>query len=133
MLQTQPNLHPGVSAFEQHELPLPQCCPISGNPQPGSKVIISYRPRKLFLEVYSLRKYIDLFIGGHEQVRDMEGMIQQIARDCANTLGAFVRVDAHLVLQRGDLMRLVAKAHPSTLSPTTVEKVGEAVCPRKSE
>jgi NADPH-dependent 7-cyano-7-deazaguanine reductase QueF len=112
MLQTQPNLHPDVSVLERHELPLPQCCPVSGNPQPGSKVVISYRPSKVFLEVYSLRKHIDLFIGGYEQVRDMEGMIQQIAADCAKVLGVFVRVDAYLVLEHDDLMHLVAKARP---------------------
>lgn len=122
MLQTQPNLHPEAKVLERHELPVPRCCPVSGNPQPGSKIIISYRPGEYFLEVYSLRKYIDQYIGGHENVRDMEGMIQQIALDCAKLLGVFVRVDAHLVLQGVDSMRLIAKAHAPTID---LEKINE--------
>lgn len=66
------------------------------------------------LEVYSLKKYVDEYIGGRGAIRDMEGMIQQIAQDCANAIGAYVRVDAQIILQRGDTMRVVAKAFPKT-------------------
>lgn len=111
-IDIQPNLHATIPLFERHQLPLPRCCPISGNPQPGSTITISYRPKDKFLEVYSLRNYIDEFIGGHEGVRDMEGMIQKIASDCCQTLGVYVRVDAQIILQDGDQMRLVAKARP---------------------
>lgn len=110
---TQPNTITNTHLFERHVLPLPSCCPVSGNPQPGSEVIISYHPKDKFLEVYSLKKYIDEYIGGHESgIRDMEGMIQQIALDCATTAGVYVRVDAKIKLQFGDEMRLVAKARP---------------------
>lgn len=115
ILITQPNLYPHIPVFERHELPLPSCCPISGNPQAGSTIFISYRPQSVFLEVYSLRKYIDQYIGGFDNVRDMEGMIQRIAHDCAQILGVYVRADAHVELQRGDKLRLVAKARPTAI------------------
>lgn len=112
MLQTQPNSFPQAQTHERHRLPLPQCCPISGNPQPGSVIEISYRPNKVFLEVYSLRNFIDQFIGGYEDVRDMEGMIQKIAIECANAVGVHVRVVAAINLQDGDQLHLTVRAKP---------------------
>lgn len=112
-INTQPNTLPNVQLFERHILPLPSCCPVSGNPQSGSQIIVSYNPKSSFLEVYSLKKYIDSYIGGHESgIRDMEGMIQQIAMDCAETVGVYVRVEAKVKLQLGDELHLVAKARP---------------------
>jgi len=110
-LLTQPNTM-DVRTFESHTLPLPQCCPVSGNPQPGSTLTIRYRPKHLMLEVYSLKAYVDQFIGGYENVRDMEGMIQTLAKTCAATLGVYVRIDAQIILQHGDAMRVVARAIP---------------------
>jgi NADPH-dependent 7-cyano-7-deazaguanine reductase QueF len=108
---TQPNLS-GGSIFQTHILPLPQCCPISGNPQPGSTLYLSYYAGAEFLEVYSLRKYVTEYIGGRGDVRDMEGMIIQIARDCAATLNSPVLAWAYIVLQRGDAMQIISLEHP---------------------
>lgn len=110
MLLTQPNTKQNIQLWQRHDLPLPSCCPVSGNPQPGSVVSISYRPHAAFIEVYSLRKYIDSYVGGKDGVRDMEGMIQQIAADCAAVVGVAVTVRANIILQRGDKMRLTARA-----------------------
>ena len=108
MLLTQPNTS-DVKLWQQHTLPLPSCCPVSGNPQVGSTITISYLPDTLFLEVYSLRTYIDKFRGGYDGVRDMEGMVQKIANECAKTIGVKVKVDAKIKLQREDSMRIIAK------------------------
>lgn len=108
MLLTQPNTRT-VKLFQQHTLPLPSCCPVSGNPQVGSTITISYVPDTKFLEVYSLSTYISKFVGGYENVRDMEGMIQVIAHECATTIGVRVKVDAKIKLQREDSMRIIAK------------------------
>jgi NADPH-dependent 7-cyano-7-deazaguanine reductase QueF len=109
-LLIQPNTRSSVKTVLVHELDLPACCPVSGNPQPGSAIRISYKPDTCFLEVYALRKYIDSYRGGRGDVRDMEGMIQQIALDCAAAVGVPVTVVASIVLQRGDKMRIVVRA-----------------------
>lgn len=106
-LLTQPNTLPHIPLWNCHTLTLPPCCPISGNPQPGSYVLIGYYARGAFLEVYSLRKYIESFIGGREQIRDMEGMIQTLATDCAAAIDAPVLCWADIVLQRGDRMTVL--------------------------
>ena len=111
MLLTQPNQKP-QTLIEWHWLPLPQCCPVSGNPQPGSFIGICYVPSRSFLEVYSLRKYVTEYVGGRDGVRDMEGMVQQIAQDCANEMGVYVYGGALIVLQRGDGITLFAGANP---------------------
>lgn len=111
MLLTQPNTRPDIAVTpEVHILPLPQCCPVSGNPQPGSVLLVMYAPMGCFLEVYSLRHYVDQFVGGFGNVRDMEGMIQTIAGECAQILGTLVTVGALIYLQRGDAMTLIVQA-----------------------
>lgn len=69
-----------------------------------------YKPVTAFIEVYSLRAYLNSYIGGKGAIRDMEGTIQQIAQDCAEVIKAPVSVGAWIVLQRGDAMSLICNA-----------------------
>jgi len=85
--------------------PLPtSCCPVSRNPQSGS-ITVRFRPSGRVLEVYSVTAYLKKFIGGHPGgERNMEGMIEMIARDCAAALGVRVRVRADMVLDTGRMV-----------------------------
>lgn len=104
MLKTMKRDHPEQRVWVRHVAPLPSCCPVSGNPQPESELRISYRAGALVLEVYALEAYLQEFIGGHPSgVRTMEGMVEQIARDCAAQVGTRVRVRAWVVLLSGRL------------------------------
>jgi NADPH-dependent 7-cyano-7-deazaguanine reductase QueF len=97
-----------------HELQLPKCCPRSGNPFPGSFIQISYRPDKLILEVASLKEYIASYVGGRGDVRSMEGMIQNITQDCANTVRCSVEVTADLKIEPEQRLLVMCTAHPPT-------------------
>lgn len=86
----------------RHFFPLPQMCPVSGNPQPGSELKIRYTPKDKVLEVYSLKTCIDSFIGGHSNgIRNMEETLQQIASWAAEAVGVTVHVEAELILDAG--------------------------------
>jgi len=98
--------------IEQHELDIPPCCPVTKNPQQGSVIKIKYRPRKTILEVQELEKYIHEYVGGRLDVRSMEGMVQNIAQDCAKTLGVKVKVTAKLFLIPKQRMKLQCIAWP---------------------
>ena len=79
----------------------PSCCPVSRNPQSGF-ITVRFRPQGRVLEVYSMTAYLRSFVGGHpDGERNMEGMIEMIARDCAAALGVKVRVRAELILDTG--------------------------------
>lgn len=97
---------------EIHCLSLPRCCPVSGNPQPGSEIKISYEPNGRCLEVAALRTYLDSYVGGRGPVRSMEGMIQQIADDTAKTLGVMVTVEADLIIEPSQRMGLLCRGWP---------------------
>lgn len=114
MIKTQPNEKRCGETVERHEFELPPCCPITKNPQTGSCVKIKYRPDKTILEVDSLHGYIREYIGGRLDVRSMEGMIQNIAQDCANSVGVKVKVSARIILQPIQKMKLVCTAYPVT-------------------
>jgi len=106
-----PNLVPTVQCSQTHILPLPACCPISGNPQVGSTIEISYDSRNGHLEVYQLNGYIQAFVGGQKCphsgeyfVREQEQMIQAIAQYCANLLNVEVQAIAKLKLDVGEMI-----------------------------
>ena len=109
MLQTQPNERHCANTYETHILALPECCPRSKNPRPGSTVAIRYMAGPLFLEVASLYAYIDSFRGGRGAVRSMEGMVQTIAQDCADALRRPVEAKARLYLLPNQ--RMVVRCH----------------------
>lgn len=111
-LETQPNERRCASTEETHTLSLPPCCPVTGNPQGGSSVTIRYVPQRCFIEVASLRRYVDSFIGGRGDVRSMEGMVQQIAQDCADAVQTGVMVIGDLFIQPDQRMGLRCSAEP---------------------
>ncbi|TEA77016.1 hypothetical protein [Allopusillimonas ginsengisoli] len=87
------NPNPLMTTRQAHHVTLPELCPASHNPGPGSSLCIRYRSRGAFLEVFSLAGYIRAFIG-HPVVRDVEMLAQVVARDCAQALGHKVKVTA---------------------------------------
>jgi 7-cyano-7-deazaguanine reductase len=113
-LKTVPNEARCAFTKQEHELPIDPCCPVSGNPRPGSLISIAYEPIGRILEVASLRAYIDSYKGGRGDVRSMEGMIQAIAQDCSNAVRAHVIVNAELVIEPRQKMRLKCAAFPES-------------------
>ena len=112
-LGTMPNEHPEVSSRMVHTLEIARYCPVSHNPLPGSTLTIRYRVGECLLEVYALKAYVEAYRGGHtDGTRNMEAMVQQIARDCAAALGVTVSVQADLLLHPEQQMRIRVTAAP---------------------
>jgi NADPH-dependent 7-cyano-7-deazaguanine reductase QueF len=109
-LKLQANEYRCAFTYHEHELELPSCCPVSGNPQPGSRITISYEANDGFLEVTSLRAFIDSYVGGKGDVRSMEGMLQEIAQACAETLKVQVTLKSNLLIEPGQIMRVTCYA-----------------------
>ena len=85
------NPHPVLHTHQSHLITLPELCPASKNPGAGSTLEISYMAQALFLEVFSLKDYIEAFVG-HPTVRDVEYLSQTIAYDCSQLLQHAVTV-----------------------------------------
>src|ERR1700758_1223969 len=109
-LKLQPNEYRCAFTHHEHELGLPACCPVSGNPRPGSTITISYEGNEGFLEVASLRAFIDSYVGGKGDVRSMEGMLQEIAQACAEVLKVQVTLKSNLLIEPGQIMRVTCYA-----------------------
>lgn len=92
-----PNRNPGLLIEQAHQLQLPILCPASKNPAPGSELEIHYLGGRYFLELFSLERYLNGFIG-HQEVRDIEYLVQEVAKDCAAALGVRVTVVGRIIL-----------------------------------
>ena len=117
-LKTQP--YEGLCAFTEHEhiLDLPECCPVSHNPRPGSTVTICYKSGANgngYLEVYSLRAFIDSYVGGRGEVRSMEGMLEEISQECSDVLGKDVTLKANLLIEPSQVMNITCYAFPKSI------------------
>lgn len=112
-LKLQPNECRCDFTEHEHILALPQCCPVSGNPQAGSTITIAYRGTKGFLEVAALRVFVDSYIGGKGEVRSMEGMLQEIAQACADILKVDVKLSSNLIIEPKQIMRVTCYAFPN--------------------
>jgi len=95
-----------------HVVPIKDFCPISHNPA-GGHIEISYTPADRILEVASLRNYVDSYKGGKGEVRSMEGCIQAITQDCADTVRVCVVVSTDLYINPLQGMRLKCTAFPN--------------------
>jgi NADPH-dependent 7-cyano-7-deazaguanine reductase QueF len=79
---------------------IPPLCPKTGNPITGSILTITYIPKEVLLEIYSLNEYLASFKGSNE-VRDLELLTQVVARDCHDVLGVKVSVIGKYLLNIG--------------------------------
>ncbi|WP_102127297.1 hypothetical protein [Deinococcus planocerae] len=92
-LKTIANARPGLPTVVEHVLHLPELCPATHNPAPGSTLTLRYEAGERLLELFSLDAYVDAFVG-HPVVRDMEFFVQTVAQDSADALGAEVTASA---------------------------------------
>ena len=113
LLATIPNGYPTLTTRVRLTYPFAQLCPISGEPQPGSTITISYNAGALLLETKALRQYLASFAGENPYgVRDLEQAAQVIALACADLLGIRVDVSALYHLNIGE-MEVEVEAEPS--------------------
>lgn len=111
LIQTVDNQNPTMQMAQRHVVNVPPLCPVTGNPQAGSRMTVTYVPEARLLELYSLTDYVRSFIG-HKTVRDIEHFAQTLAQDCADALGVPVSVQAHFVLNIDQVVKLRIKALP---------------------
>ncbi|MGC4393723.1 hypothetical protein [Agrobacterium sp. M50-1] len=90
-----------IQTFVSHSAPIPQCCPVSSNPLPGSRVTVCYIPNDVVFPVEDLASFIDEYVGGHKSrdVRNMEEMVQDLAVRVRDVVGVAVRAYADLIIQ----------------------------------
>ena len=114
LLATIPNGYPALTMRVRLTYPFAQLCPISGEPQPGSTITISYNAGALLLETKALRQYLASFAGENPHgVRDLEEAAQVIAQQCADTLHTSVQVQAAYLLNIGMMeVEVEAEARP---------------------
>ncbi|MEO7910275.1 MAG: hypothetical protein ABIV47_11560 [Roseiflexaceae bacterium] len=101
LLATIPNGYPALTMRVRLTYPFAQLCPVSGEPQPGSTITISYNAGTLLLETKALRQYLASFTGENPHgVRDLEEAAQVIAQQCADMLHTWVDVSTlyHLLI-----------------------------------
>lgn len=101
------------ATYVHHVVDVPPCCPVSGNPRPGSTITVSYRPTAgLVLPVEGLSAMVGQYVGGFGAIRAQEEMIQSIAARCVALVKVSVRVRADLVIappDGGDDQRMIVK------------------------
>ncbi|WP_135230187.1 hypothetical protein [Deinococcus fonticola] len=113
LLKTIANARPDVDTVVEHVLFLPELCPATLNPRPGSTLTLRYQAGELLLELFSLDTYMDAFIG-HPVVRDMEFFVQTVALDAASALGGEVTAVADVTFNRlRQGQRITVRATPT--------------------
>lgn len=106
------NRNPELKIKQCHILAMPILCTRSQNPGAGSELYIRYKAKGYFLELFSLDRYIAAFYE-HQDVRDIEYLTQEVAKDCANALGDKVTVEAYVNLNGvNQRQEIVVKAEP---------------------
>jgi len=104
VLETIANAYPALATRVRLTYPFAQLCPVSGEPQPGSTISISYAAEAQLLETKALGRYLASFAGENPHgVRDLEEAAQVIAQQCAAALGAAVLVTARYLLHSGEM------------------------------
>ncbi len=102
-----PNPNPALDTHQAHVLELPELCPSTQNPLPGSTIVVHYKGKAAFLDAASLSAYIRASIG-HPMAHSVEALTQAVALDCAQALQQKVHAEGRFLL-RGLAQTVVVK------------------------
>jgi hypothetical protein len=107
----------GKTAAITLSVALPACCPVSGNPRPGSTLTITYAPTGEVIDVLDLTRWVRSFRGGSPTgTRTMEAMIIDLAQMCADRVRVDVAAVADCLIEAGlpehQRMRIECRAVP---------------------
>jgi NADPH-dependent 7-cyano-7-deazaguanine reductase QueF len=111
-LKVQPNEARCAFTEHEHRLEISNYCPVTQNPNPGSRLHIFYKGKNGFLEVASLHKFVTSYRGGKGEVRSMEGMLQEIAQCCSDVLRVEVKLIGDLIISPSQYMKVTCYAFP---------------------
>ena len=104
--------HPDIKTRQTHRLILSDLCPASRNPLPGATLLVFYKTRKRFLDVFALSAYIKAAVE-QPTVENVEDFTQAVALDCAAALGQKVYVEGRYPLRElGQEVVCIVKGHP---------------------
>ena len=81
------NPHQELDTWQEQVLELPELCPHSHNPGPGSALSITYTAGPWFLELFALEAYLPGFVA-HPVVRDNELLAQTVDGGAGSCRGA---------------------------------------------
>ncbi|GGJ85837.1 hypothetical protein [Deinococcus aquiradiocola] len=91
------NPYPQLRTWQEHLLDVPELCPYSHNPGPGSTLSITYTAGAWFLELFALDAYLPGFVA-HSVVRDNELLAQTVALEAAAVLRVPVDVELNFAV-----------------------------------
>ena len=96
---------------QTHKIPVQGMCPVSGEPQVGSFVKISYTTQSLALDVLTTRAFVNSFYNSTE-TRDLEAVCVQVAKDAQEALGFPVKVTGVFLLKDGQSLKTTTYPPP---------------------
>lgn len=124
--------HPDMKTRQTHRLMLSELCPASRNPLPGATLLVFYKTRKRFLDVFSLSAYIRAAVE-QPAAENVETFTQAVALDCAAALGQKVYVEGRYPLRElGQEVVCIVKAYPPKSKDKTRDRNAKAGKARKT-
>ncbi len=126
-----PNPNPALDTHQAHVLELPELCPSTQNPLPGSTIVVHYKGKAAFLDAASLSAYIRASTG-HPMAHSVEALTQAVALDCAQALQQKVHAEGRFLL-RGLAQTVVVKVEAKPPRKDTADASAEKRKNRKEK
>ncbi len=98
MLGTLTNRQKDTPITVRLRTPYSGACPVSGYPLAGSWIEVQYTPADVILELSAIAQHLPTYA---DEARDVETIVQLLARDCAAALGVPVTINAYYILRDG--------------------------------
>lgn len=88
-------------------------CPVTGNFQPGTVAVLSYRAARSVLRYEVLHAEVRSYAGGRRAASSAEDVLSQLARWVAELVAAPVKLRVHALLHDGSTVLLTVRARPT--------------------
>ncbi len=112
MIETLPNRHPEIACEVSITTPYHSACPVSGYPQIGSSITVTYTPSDCIIGLDSIAKHLLTYA---TEAIDVETVAQMLARDCAVVVCGTVKVYARYLLR--DDIEIQCNVQHSSIAP----------------
>lgn len=100
-------------------------CPVTGNFQPGTVAVLSYRAATCVLRYELLHAEVRSFAGGQRAASSAEEVLSQLAAWAADLVAAPVKLRVHALLHDGTAVMLTIRARPASDAQLTAACIAQ--------
>lgn len=115
----------GCQLWQHIPIDVTDLCPVTGNFQPGTIAVLSYRAATSMLRYEVVHAEVRSYANGRRAASSTEDVLSQLARWAADLVAAPIKLRVYALLHDGNSVLLTVRARPASEAQLAAESAAK--------